>query len=102
MESELFGHEKGSFSGAFGRRIGRLEMANGGTVFLDEIGELSLRAQVRFLEFLNSKSIVPVGSNREMQLDIRVVVATNRKHKENGGGRKLSYGSILPPQYFYH
>ena len=94
LESELFGHEKGSFSGAFGKRVGRLELATGGTVFLDEIGELSLRSQVRLLEILNSKSIVPVGSNREIQLDVRVIVATNKNIKamvEEGSFRRDLY-----------
>ena len=78
LESELFGHEKGSFTGAEHKRIGRLEAAQGGTVFLDEIGELSPRLQSRLLEFLNSKTIVPVGSNRELQLDVRVIAATHK------------------------
>ncbi len=76
LESELFGHEKGSFTGAQLRRVGRLEMAQGGTVFLDEIGELSPKLQARLLEFLQFKKITPVGSNREIQLDIRVIAAT--------------------------
>ncbi len=78
MESELFGHEKGAFTGADSRRAGRLELCNGGTVFLDEIGELSLRLQTKLLDFIQYKKITPVGSNREMELDVRIVVATNR------------------------
>lgn len=78
IESELFGHEKGAFSGADVKRIGKLESGNGGTVFLDEIGELSPRLQTKLLEALNSQTISPVGSNREIQLDIRIVAATNR------------------------
>lgn len=78
IESELFGHEKGAFSGADQKRIGKLESANGGTVFLDEIGELSVRLQTKLLEALNSKVISPVGSNREILLDIRVITATNK------------------------
>jgi DNA-binding NtrC family response regulator len=78
LESELFGHERGSFTGAEQRRTGKLEMAQGGTVFLDEIGELPLRLQARLLEFLQSKTITPVGSNREVRLDVRVIVATHR------------------------
>ena len=66
IESELFGHEKGAFSGADFKRIGKLESANGGTVFLDEIGELPLRLQTKLLEALNSHVISPVGSNREI------------------------------------
>ena len=78
IESELFGHEKGSFSGAEAKRIGKLEIANGGTVFLDEIGELSLRLQTKLLDTLNSKTITPVGANKEIHLDIRIITATNR------------------------
>jgi DNA-binding NtrC family response regulator len=78
IESELFGHERGAFTGADSRRVGRLELANGGTVFLDEVGELSLRLQARLLEFLQSRTITPVGGNRESRLDVRVIAATHR------------------------
>ena len=78
LESELFGHERGAFTGADRRRVGRLESAQGGTVFLDEIGELSPRFQARLLEVLQSRTIVPVGGSREIQLDIRVIAATHR------------------------
>lgn len=78
IESELFGHERGSFTGAEAKRVGRLEYANGGTLFLDEIGELSLPLQARLLEFLQTGVIVPVGSNREIKLDVRVIAATHR------------------------
>jgi len=78
LESELFGHERGAFTGAEQRRVGKLEIAHGGTVFLDEIGELTPRLQARILEFLQSKVISPVGSNREVRLDVRVVAATHR------------------------
>ncbi len=78
IESELFGHERGSFSGADSKRIGKLEWANKGTVFLDEIGELPIHIQAKLLEALNSRIVIPVGSNREIQLDIRIIAATNR------------------------
>jgi DNA-binding NtrC family response regulator len=78
IESELFGHEKGAFSGADMKRVGKLESGNGGTIFLDEIGELPPRLQTKLLEALNSQTICPVGSNREIRLDIRIVAATNR------------------------
>lgn len=78
LESELFGHERGAFTGADSRRTGKLELANSGTVFLDEIGELAPRLQARLLEFLQSGIVVPVGSNRETKLDVRVIAATHR------------------------
>lgn len=81
FESELFGYERGAFTGADCRRIGKLELAQGGTVFLDEVGELSPRLQARLLEFLQSKVIRPLGSNRDIHLDVRVIAATNRDLK---------------------
>lgn len=78
FESELFGHERGAFTGADQRRIGRLEYAQGGTVFLDEVGELTPRLQARLLEFLQSRVISPLGGNRDLKLNVRVIAATNR------------------------
>lgn len=78
FESELFGHEKGAFTGADCKRQGRLELAQGGTVFLDEVGELSLKSQARLLEFLQSRTIVPIGGGRETKLNVRVIAATHR------------------------
>lgn len=78
LESELFGHERGAFTGADRQRIGKLELAQGGTLFLDEIGELSPKLQARLLEFLQSYTLSPVGSNRRIQLDVRVIAATHR------------------------
>lgn len=95
IESELFGHEKGAFSGAMSRRTGKLEEANRGTVFLDEIGELPPRLQTKLLEALNSQVISPVGSNREIRLDIRVIAATNRDIK-----RMVSEGQFREDLYF--
>lgn len=77
IQSELFGHEKGSFTGAFQRKIGRIEAASGGTVFLDEIGDLPLELQVNLLRFLQEKTIERIGSNRVIHVDVRVVAATN-------------------------
>ena len=82
IASELFGHERGAFTGAVGAKIGRLEFANGGTVLLDEIGEMSPTIQARLLEVLQSKMITPVGSNRSKKLDIRIIAATNRNLPE--------------------
>ncbi len=78
MESELFGHEKGAFTGAMQRRIGRFEEANGGTIFLDEIGEIDIPTQVKLLRVLAEKSIERVGSNEPIAVNVRVVAATNR------------------------
>jgi two-component system response regulator AtoC len=78
LESELFGHERGSFTGATERRIGRFESAAGGTLFLDEIGEISQSTQVKLLRFLETKAIERVGGSKPIELDVRLVAATNR------------------------
>ncbi|MFH2044348.1 MAG: PEP-CTERM-box response regulator transcription factor [Pseudomonadota bacterium] len=82
LESELFGHEKGSFTGAHTQRKGRIEMAEGGTLFLDEIGELPLSLQVKLLRFLQEKVIERVGGREEIEVDTRVLSATNRDLEE--------------------
>lgn len=78
LESELFGHEKGAFTGANKTRIGRLEQGNGGTVFLDEIGEMSLALQSKFLKVLESKSFERLGGNQTIHSDVRIIAATNK------------------------
>ncbi len=88
LESELFGHEKGAFTGAIERRIGRFEEANKGTLFLDEIGELSLNTQVKLLRVLESRTFERIGSNKSITTDIRLISATNRNiDKEIKEGR---------------
>ena len=82
LESELFGHEKGAFTGAHERRIGRFEQAEGGTLFLDEIGEVDETTQVKLLRFLGERSFERVGGNKTLSADVRVVVATNKNLKE--------------------
>jgi DNA-binding NtrC family response regulator len=78
LESEIFGHERGAFTGAVEKRVGRFESADGGTLFLDEIGEISASTQVKLLRFLETKSIERVGGNKPLDLDVRLVAATNR------------------------
>src|SRR5690606_19534576 len=81
IESELFGHVKGAFTGAVSARRGLFESANGGTLFLDEIGELSASAQAKILRALQNGEITPVGSDLTIQVDVRVIAATNRDLK---------------------
>lgn len=82
IDSELFGHEKGAFTGAITQKRGRFERANKGTIFLDEIGELPLQAQVRLLRVLQDKEIERVGGSKTIKLDIRFIAATNRNLEE--------------------
>ena len=91
MESELFGHEKGAFTGANTRHIGKFQFAEGGTLFLDEVGELSPQMQVKLLRVLQERTFTPVGSNREIRCDVRIIAATNRdldKMIREGGFRQ--------------
>jgi len=83
MESELFGHEKGSFTGAQARRIGRFEEAQGGTLLLDEIGDMDLNLQSKLLRVLQEKEVTRVGGNEVIKLDVRIIVATHRNLEED-------------------
>src|SRR5690606_1772164 len=94
IESELFGHEKGSFTSAVKQRIGKFEQANGGTLFLDEIGDMSLSAQAKVLRALQENKITRVGGEKEIDVNVRVVAATNKdllKEIENGNFRMDLY-----------
>ncbi len=82
IESELFGHEKGAFTSAIKQRIGKFEQANGGTIFLDEIGDMSHSAQAKVLRALQENTITRVGSDRDIKVDVRVLAATNKNLKE--------------------
>ncbi len=98
IESELFGHEKGAFTGASYRRIGRFEEADGGTLFLDEIGEMELNLQAKLLRVLQEKEIIRIGSNMPVKTDCRIVVATNKNLKEEvkrGNFREDLYYRLL-------
>src|SRR5512135_1463640 len=78
LETEMFGHEKGAFTGAVGSRMGLFQLANGGTIFLDEIGEMTTALQVKLLRVLQEREIRPVGSDRSVKVDVRVIAASNR------------------------
>lgn len=95
IESELFGHEKGAFTGATGRRIGKFEEANGGTIFLDEIGEMELGLQTKLLRVLQESRITRLGSNKEIQLDVRVLAATNKNL-----GQRVKQGLFREDLYY--
>lgn len=82
IESELFGHEKGAFTGADQRKIGKFQFAEGGTIFLDEIGDVSAAMQVKLLRVLQEKTFMPVGSNREIKVDVRIIAASHKPFEE--------------------
>src|SRR5438045_9512079 len=94
VESELFGHVKGAFTNATANRVGRFEAAHGGTLFIDEIGDFPLHVQAKLLRVLETRTITPVGSNRAIPADVRVLAATSRplaKMTESGAVRQDLY-----------
>lgn len=95
IESELFGHEKGAFTGATGRRIGKFEEADGGTILLDEIGEMDINLQTKLLRVLQEKKICRIGSNKEISLDVRVLAATNKDL-----GQRVKEGKFREDLYY--
>jgi DNA-binding NtrC family response regulator len=106
IESELFGHEKGAFTGSIGRRIGKFEEAEGGSVFLDEIGEMDLSLQAKLLRVLQEREITRIGGNQVIKIDVRIIVATHRNLQEEVKGgrfredlyfRILGLPILLPP-----
>ena len=106
QENEFFGHEKGAFTSADDSRMGKLEVANGGTLFLDEVGEMSPKMQVKLLRFIQDKSFERVGSNKKIQVDLRIISATNKdlenavrqgKFREDLYYRLVVYSILIPP-----
>jgi len=95
LESELFGHEKGAFTGAQYRKKGKFEIAEGGTVFLDEIGDISLKTQTDLLRVLQEREIVRVGGNQTIKVDFRIVAATNKDLEQ-----LIEEGKFRPDLYY--
>jgi formate hydrogenlyase transcriptional activator len=89
LESELFGHERGSFTGAFAQKVGRFELAHQGTLFLDEIGEIPLELQSKLLRAIQEQEVERIGGNRTIRVDVRFIAATNRKLKQMVDERKF-------------
>ncbi len=98
IESELFGHEKGAFTGAAARSIGRFEQADGGTLFLDEIGDMPMEAQTRLLRVLQEGEYMTVGGRVPIKTDVRIVAATNKSLEHQILAGPVPRGSLLPPE----
>ena len=97
IESELFGHEKGSFTGATEKQIGKFEQADRGTIFLDEVGDMSPKTQAKVLRVLQEGEVERLGSARTIKVDVRVIAATNKDLEEEIEKGHVPRGSLLPP-----
>jgi transcriptional regulator with PAS, ATPase and Fis domain len=95
LESELFGHEKGAFTGAHDRRTGMFQLAQGGTIFLDEIGDISLKTQAKLLRVLQESELQPLGSTTSIKIDVRVIAATNKNLK-----KKIEQGTFRSDLFY--
>ena len=98
IESELFGHEKGSFTGATEKQVGKFEQADRGTIFLDEVGDMSQKTQAKVLRVLQEQEVERLGSARTIKVDVRVIAATNKNLEEADRARRVPRGSVLPAQ----
>ena len=102
VESELFGRERGAFTGSDARQIGRFELADGGTIFLDEIGEMPLELQCKLLRVIQDGEFERLGSPRTIKIDVRIIAATNRNLGEEVRNGKFREDLYLPAQCFPH
>ena len=98
LESELFGYEQGAFTDARRRKEGLLEKASGGTLFLDEIGNMSFTVQAKLLRVLEQGSFLRLGGTKPINVDVRIISATNKVLKRCGGARRVPRRSVLPPE----
>ncbi len=102
IESEIFGHEKGSFTGAVERRIGCFELAAGGTLLLDELAEMPIGTQAKLLRVLEERKLRRLGARSEIDVDVRVLAATNREPDDAISNGQSALRSVLPPQRVSH
>ena len=102
IESELFGREKGAYTGALSRQIGRFELAHGSTLFLDEIGDLPIDVQVKLLRVLQERTIERLGNPRPIDVDVRIIAATNRDLEAAVRARHVPQRSLLPAERVSH